>query len=392
MATIDNAHLGGDEVLLVEDDSGDAFLVEELLMGVTSDLTTVWAPTLAEAIDRMTTRTVCILMDLGLPDATGLDGLRRFIDIAGRVPVIVFTGRADRELGEVAVAEGAQDYIVKGSVGGEGLLQSIRYAIERKRGQETAKELHEAQLVAAEKSRLERGLLPRPILRNPRLKWASRYRPGGGRALLGGDFYDGIELDDGTIRVLIGDVTGHGPDEAALGVALRVAWRTLVLSGSQPDQVLKELQRMIMLERHHEDVFATICDVSIDASLSKAELRLGGHPCPLILQPPKAGEVALPARGPLVGLIENAVWPKGEVDLGDDWALILYTDGIIEGRTEGGERLDMSGLIQLASEGMASGFGLGGLADFLISQAEAANGGPLPDDTALFLLAVGDRW
>ena len=380
------------EILLVEDDAGDALLVEELLSDSASNLATVWATSVTDAARSINSRTVCILLDLNLPDSEGLEGLRRTLRIAGRVPVIVLTGRIDREMGEAAVAEGAQDYLVKGTVTGEELLRAIRYAIERRRGQETARRLAEAELMAAEKARLERGLLPRPIIANRDVTWATRYRPGGGRALLGGDFFDGIELEDGTIRVLMGDVTGHGPDEAALGVALRVAWRSLVLAGRPADSVLRDLQLVLNVERHADDVFATVCDITLHPSLHRAELRLGGHPAPLAIAGTEVAQVPLDHRGPLLGLVDDARWPASVIELGPEWALMLFTDGIIEGRTPTGERLDESGLIDLAATAMAGGCSLGGLADELIAGAERANGGPLSDDVALFLLGTGDRW
>ena len=380
------------EILLVEDDAGDALLVEELLSDSSSNLATVWTTSVSEAARSINPRTVCILLDLNLPDSEGLEGLRRTLRIAGRVPVIVLTGRIDREMGEAAVAEGAQDYLVKGTVTGEELLRAIRYSIERRRGQETARRLAEAELMAAEKARLERGLLPRPIIANPAVTWATRYRPGGGRALLGGDFFDGIELDDGTIRVLMGDVTGHGPDEAALGVALRVAWRSLVLARRPADSVLHDLQLVLNVERHADDVFATVCDITLDPGLHRAELRLGGHPAPLALSGSGVAQVPLDRRGPLLGLVDDACWPASEIELGPEWALMLFTDGIIEGRTPTGDRLDESGLIDLAATAVAGGCSLGGLADELIVGAERANGGPLSDDVALFLLGTGDRW
>lgn len=384
--------VGVAEVLLVEDDAGDALLVEELLTDGASSLSTVWATTISDAIANLNPRTVCILLDLGLPDSEGLEGLRRTLRTAGRVPVIVLTGRVDRDLGEAAVAEGAQDYLVKGTVTSEELIRAIRYAIERRRGQETARRLAEAELMASEKARLERGLLPRPIISNPAVTWATRYRPGGGRALLGGDFFDGIELADGTIRVVMGDVTGHGPDEAALGVALRVAWRSLVLAGTPCDSVLENLQLVLGAERHADDVFATVCDITLRPHLQQADLRLGGHPAPLALAGDRVEQVSRAARGPLLGLVDDASWPSSTIDLGGEWALLLFTDGIVEGRTPDGERLDESGLIRLAAEAVAGGCTLGRLADELIAGAELANGGPLSDDVALFLLGAGERW
>ncbi len=380
------------EILLVEDDAGDALLVEELLCDAEPKFEPVWATSVAEAERRVTARTICILLDLNLPDSEGLEGLRRTLRIAGRIPVIVLTGRVDRDLGERAVAEGAQDYLVKGKVTGEELVRAVRYGVERRRGQETARRLVEAELLAAEKARLERGLLPRPIISNPSLTWATRNRPGGGRALLGGDFFDGIELADGSIRVLMGDVTGHGPDEAALGVALRVAWRSLVLAGTQPDSILAGLQKVLGVERHSEDVFATVCDITLAPDLSQAVVRLGGHPAPLLLVDGRVEHGAPMARGPLLGLVDDAVWPATIVPLGPSWGILLFTDGLVEGRTPDGQRLDVSGLIAAAQEALGRRVSLGTLADELIAAAEQANGGPLPDDVALFLLGTGAWW
>lgn len=380
------------EILLVEDDAGDALLVEELLSGAEADFTPVWVTSIADTESRITAQTLCILLDLGLPDSEGLEGLKRMLQIAGRLPVIVLTGRVDRDLGDAAVAVGAQDYLVKGTVSGEELVRAVRYAVERRRGQETAQRLAEAELLAAEKARLERGLLPRPIISDPRVTWATRYRPGGGRALLGGDFFDGIEMDDGTVRVVVGDVTGHGPDEAALGVALRVAWRSLVLAGVPADSILRDLQLLLMAERHAEDVFATVCDITLAADLSEAELRLGGHPAPLLVRHGRVEQAAPERRGPLLGLVDDATWPPALVPLGAEWGMLLFTDGLVEGRTPDGDRLDVTGLAALASVAVTGGCSLGGLADELIAGAEQANHGPLPDDVALFLLGTGERW
>ncbi len=380
------------EILLVEDDAGDALLVEELLADAEPTFAPVWSTTVAGAEARITSRTLCILLDLYLPDSEGLEGLRRTLRIAGRIPVIVLTGQVDRDLGELAVAEGAQDYLVKGTVSGEELVRAVRYAVERRRGQETARRLAEAEMLAAEKARLERGLLPRPIISNPALTWATRYRPGGGRALLGGDFFDGIELPDGSIRVLMGDVTGHGPDEAALGVALRVAWRSLVLADTPTELILGGLQRVLAVERHAEDVFATVCDITLAPDLSTATVRLGGHPAPLLIRRERVAPDEPIARGPLLGLVDEAWWPATDVNLGADWALVLFTDGLVEGRTPDGQRLEVTGLVELTDDAVGRGLALGALADELIAAAERANGGPLPDDVAAFLLGAGQRW
>ena len=104
--------------------------------------------------------------------------------------VVVLTGLADEHMGEEAVGAGAQDYLVKGQVDGFLLQRVVRYAVERQRAEETQRQLHEARLYAAENARLERGLLPSPLLTDHAgcRQWPRGTRSGGQQMLLGGDF------------------------------------------------------------------------------------------------------------------------------------------------------------------------------------------------------------
>ena len=92
--------------------------------------------------------------------------------MAGGAAVCVLTGRQDEHLGVVAVAEGAQDYLVKGQVDGVLLTRALRYAVERKRADENARRLREVELRQAESARLERGLLPQPLMDTDRIAGA----------------------------------------------------------------------------------------------------------------------------------------------------------------------------------------------------------------------------
>ncbi len=113
--------------------------------------------------------------------------------------------------------------------------------MERKRADLAQRRLVEAELLTKENSRLERGLLPVPLLHTGALEHTTRYLPGSQGALLAGDFLDTVQTPDGSVHVVVGDVCGHGPDEAALGVALRIAWRTLVLAGQTGNALLRTL-------------------------------------------------------------------------------------------------------------------------------------------------------
>ena len=123
------------DVLLVEDNPGDARLVVEMLKETGSaDFRLQHVGTVREAVDRLTSHaneTDAILLDLSLPDESGLDTLKRVLGSAGRASVVVMTGAGDEELGIAAIETGAQDYLVKGQVDGARLRRALRFAIER---------------------------------------------------------------------------------------------------------------------------------------------------------------------------------------------------------------------------------------------------------------------
>lgn len=269
-------------MLLVEDDEGDAFLVGELLAETNSMIELSVASSLSEARQRVM-GVDCVLLDLGLPDAQGLDGLRQVLDMSSGAAVCVLTGRSDEHLGIVAVAEGAQDYLVKGQVDGVLLTRALRYAVERKRADENARRLREVELRQAESARLERGLLPQPLMSTDQVAVHTFYRPGRHAALIGGDFYDVVQTRPDRVDFIVGDVCGHGVDEAALGVELRVAWRALVLAGVPDDEVLPALEQVLMSERRLQEIFATVATARLDLARNAATVRLAGHPPPLLL-------------------------------------------------------------------------------------------------------------
>jgi diguanylate cyclase (GGDEF)-like protein/PAS domain S-box-containing protein len=128
-------------VLLVEDNPGDARLLREMFNEQGAhDTELMHVECMSDAEKHLSEHAVdIILLDLGLPDAQGLEAVRRARVAAPRVPLVVLTGLDDEALAAQAMQEGAQDYLVKGqivSTSGQietrGLLRALRYAIERK--------------------------------------------------------------------------------------------------------------------------------------------------------------------------------------------------------------------------------------------------------------------
>lgn len=336
-------------LLLVEDDRGDALLVEELVADANIDIALTWVPTMADAErDIARARPDCILLDLNLPDANGITALARIATCDPDVPIVVLTGQIDEHFGVTALASGAQDYLVKGRVEAEMFRRTVLYAIERKRFELTAADLWASEHRARENSRLERGLLPSPLLLDdPGVDIVAQYRPSRRNALLGGDFYDFVQTPDRTVHVMVGDVSGHGPDEAALGVALRIGWRALTFAGLRGSERMFQLERILRAESPGRGIFATV----ICIALSPDDLRLtavrAGHPG-MLLHGPDSVRWLEPAPGPALGLGGKA-WPVSELELPAGHGLLLLTDGLFEGHAGvGNQRLGEDGLLELA--------------------------------------------
>lgn len=386
-------------LLVIEDDPAGTITVPELSAAAGARVRIRAARNLTEAGRLLTDDVDCILLDLALPSdaetraggedaADELATLKHVLRIAPRHAVLALTAEDDAELAAEAVRVGAQDYLFRGELDGRLLSRAIRYAVERKRADVAHHQLTESRLRAQENARLERGLLPTPLLEGSDLRFAARYRPGRSRALLGGDFYDTVRTPDGTVHAMIGDVCGHGPDEAALGVELRIAWRALTLAGLCGDELLSTLQQVLEHERESEEIFATLCTVDIAPDGRRAGLCLAGHPAPLIARHGRAAQL-LPYEdgGPALGLLPRARWPRRQVELGGSWSLMMYTDGLIEGRVGNGtQRLGQDGMVAMINRQLGEGLTGEDLLEAAVAQVRELNGGELTDDVAVLLL------
>jgi serine phosphatase RsbU (regulator of sigma subunit) len=405
-------------VLLVEDDDADAFLVGELLADadVEADLHADLhrARSVDEALGVLSMVAVdCLLLDLGLPDAEGLCALRRVIDGIEVLPVqpavVVLTGNTSHDLGTAAVANGADDYLVKGEVDGDTLARCLRYATLRRRSAAQQIALYRSEVRAAETTRLERALLPKELVTDERVSVMVGYLPGG-NGLLGGDFFDTVERPDGTLVTVIGDVAGHGPDEAALGAAMRTAWRTLVLADTPADDVLPLLERVLLAERGRPEVFVTICQAVISPDRAHMDVYLAGHLPPLLVVPEVSKESAALVthhceelssadRGRALGIPVEGSWTAHRVRLPEVWTAVLYTDGLVEaavGADPNGTpvlppsahgrmpRLGAHGLRSVVEHEMDKG--TDEVVTRVLRRVRELHGGPLVDDAALLFV------
>ncbi len=121
------------KILLIEDNPGDARLVQEILRECRASYSLVVAETLAQGLERLCSQAVdAALLDLNLPDSHGLDSISKLQARFPSLPIIILTSLEDEQLGTQAVQRGAQDYLVKGQVNSLLLQRTLTYAVERK--------------------------------------------------------------------------------------------------------------------------------------------------------------------------------------------------------------------------------------------------------------------
>lgn len=251
--------------------------------------------------------------------------------------------------------------------------------------------LVQADRVAGLSHALQQGLIP--ALRDTHaVEVRAVYRPTQHDLVVGGDFLDVVPAayaGQGAVAFCVGDVTGHDARAASLGASLRAGWRALALTGADPAAWLASLDELLRSQDgHEEDRLATVCVGVIAPASGRLTIASAGHPRPLLLGSPTS-PVELDAGPPLgvpCGLAGG--WQNVALGLPSAFSLVVYTDGLIEGRCQPGSstRYGEESLAAWFDEHSPDGRLDEEALDRLLADVEAANGGPLGDDVAVLVL------
>lgn len=184
---------------------------------------------------------------------------------------------------------------------------------------------------------LQEAVLPpwRGSLRFPQrgpetLDLAARYLPSSTSALVGGDWYDALELPDGETLLSVGDLTGHGIPVASGMAMLLGALRGMAMSGTQPGQLMSWLNQLLDASVQPALGSAVCCRYRPETrTLTWAQ---AGHPAPLLFRN-GTGRILPAPDGVLLGATSGAVYGQAEETLEDGDLLLLHTDGLVPRRT-----------------------------------------------------------
>ncbi len=344
-------------VLLVEDEPGDALLVDYALRMSTAPIFHVThVTTLAAAIAHVERGEPVdvVLLDLSLPDSSGIATVSRMQEAASKTPIVIMTGMDDPRFASSALEVGAQDYLIKSDDPERTVGRAIRYAITRmaslierqallERIGEQQRHLLE-ELAAARAMQFD--LLPRPERLDPRLAELgltveSFFEPSSG---IGGDLWGCHDCGDSRMSFYTFDFAGHG-----IGAALNVFRLHALISEHwdprrQPAETLRMLGSALrgLLGRGQ---FATMFLCTVDCERGEIEWASAGAPAPLLIIDGR--QRFLDAHGVPLGLSKTPEYETHTEPFPPGASLLMYSDAITDAPQADGETFGEAGLAGL---------------------------------------------
>jgi serine phosphatase RsbU (regulator of sigma subunit) len=226
---------------------------------------------------------------------------------------------------------------------------------------------------------MQRSLLPQERPSVPGLE-VGRVYESAAQVEVGGDVYDFLELGDGRLAVVLGDVTGHGIDATADMAMAKFVFRSLAREHADPSEFLARANDVVVSEIA-PGKFITMVYVTVDSG-GRLLCASAGHPQPRLVH--ADGRVsALACGGLALGIVSPQEYEQVAAQLPPGGSVVLYTDGVIESRRDG----ELFGVERL-DEVLAAGASLPaqGIADAVLAACRDFAGGDLADDCAVVVI------
>lgn len=198
-----------------------------------------------------------------------------------------------------------------------------------------------------------------------------------------GDLSDAFALDRSTLAVAIADVSGKGVQAALVNQVVRSILRTLVRADCRPTVVLSRLDRLLRGSRLGS-IYLTILLGRYDLTSGRLLYANAGHPPPLVVNCHRDTRAAGRVTGPILGILESAVWEEDEIVLGPGDRLVLFTDGALEAESPRGALFGEARLRAALSR--HAGLGLASMCEETARDLDAFQSGRRHDDITLLAL------
>jgi serine phosphatase RsbU (regulator of sigma subunit) len=227
---------------------------------------------------------------------------------------------------------------------------------------------------------MQRSLLPRENPSMAGLEVGAVY-DSSARVEVGGDLYDFLELEDGRLAVVLGDVTGHGIDAAADMAMAKFVFRSLAREHPEPSDLLAAANEVVCSEIA-PGKFITMAYLTVHGETGALAAAAAGHPKPRLVGGDGAVS-ALPVGGLALGVVTEQEYEDARSELAPGSSVVMFTDGVIEARRDG----EMFGEERLDAV-LAQRYGLSAqeLAAAVVDACRSWSGGDLADDCAVVVV------
>jgi serine phosphatase RsbU (regulator of sigma subunit)/DNA-binding response OmpR family regulator len=229
-------------------------------------------------------------------------------------------------------------------------------------------------------STLQQSFIPRTEIELPGFDIKSRYEPAFAAAQVGGDYFDYIELEDGRLGVVMGDVCGKGVTAAVFTAMAKYMLRAYAVEDPSPASVITRLNRSLYSQMSEDCMFITLVYGVLDTQTGEFNYVNAAHPYPLVYHPERDEMNELPTTGGMVGALPAMEFQEGRTRLEPGSVLLLYTDGVTEART-GSDMLEIQGVQAVLRR--AAGTSARTICDLVYRRAVEFSGGSLKDDVAI---------
>ncbi|MBN1413352.1 MAG: fused response regulator/phosphatase [Spirochaetales bacterium] len=337
-------------LLLVEDNLGDARLIREAISETELiNVTITHVERLSELKKTLATQTFdMIILDLTLPDASGLETVRYTAEYAQETAIIVLTGLNDGDLAIRAVQEGAQDYLIKGDVNASVLERVIIYAIERNQthlrisslSKQLANALSEINYELEISANIQRKIIQEKIPEEWGKSIGLYYSPA---AKMGGDLYDIKTLPGGETSFIVADGSGHSVHAALLAIMFKLSLQHQIVKATGPKSLIKsindELQPLFL-----DNMFFTAFCAWYDPAKKNLTYTSAGHPEQYLLTKDGKDLISLKNNGIPLCIYDDTSYEQSTVGISRGDRLFLFTDGMYERFDKEGKKLGEEGL------------------------------------------------
>lgn len=180
----------------------------------------------------------------------------------------------------------------------------------------------------------QRGLLPESVPNVPRLSIVAHYVPAAGRRAICGDFYDFVQMQDGKMALVLGDVVGIGPKAASDAALTRYTLRSLARSENDPAQLLEQLN-VHLFPQCGSERFVRLLICVLDPERAVLSYANAGHVPPVLFRAQTADVEWLEEGGLVLGVEPGSAYKSARLELDPGDMLVLYTDGVTEASRAG---------------------------------------------------------